>query len=232
MATTNVGAAEHDRLGRHRERDPPGGAQPVSDESSDRAVHEPDRTDGQHANQCRRHADVLGVRGRGRAHSVRSGERPDIRPLQGRAGRHARRDERSRENEPHRNLRGLGQPNFSSCRFPPKNGTFSGTFTAEVESQVGNTIGGTFTVDSRGPTTRVPFSVTITPSAISSRPRSGSACSRRPASSLAPDHNVNGSDHGRHRHGELLGTNPGAGELQCDRFRDRHANLFRGDPGT
>src|SRR4029453_15168029 len=43
------------------------------------------------------------------------------------------------------------------------NGTFSGDFTAEVESQVGNTIGGTFTVASRGSTTRVPFSVTITP---------------------------------------------------------------------
>jgi hypothetical protein len=59
---------------------------------------------------------------------------------------------------------GSGTVTLSSCRVPLNNGTFSGDFTAEVESQVGNTIGGTFTVDSRGSTTRVPFSVTITPS--------------------------------------------------------------------
>ena len=59
---------------------------------------------------------------------------------------------------------GSGAVTLSSCRLPPNNGTSSGDFTAEVTSQVGNTIGGTFTVDARGSTTRVPFSVTITPS--------------------------------------------------------------------
>ena len=61
---------------------------------------------------------------------------------------------------------GSGTVTLSSCRFPPNNGTSSGSFTAEVDSQVGNTISGTFIVESSGPSpnTRVPFTVEITPS--------------------------------------------------------------------
>jgi hypothetical protein len=61
---------------------------------------------------------------------------------------------------------GSGTVTLSSCRLPPNNGTFSGSFTAEVDSQVGNTISGTFIVESPGlsANTRVPFSVEITPS--------------------------------------------------------------------
>jgi hypothetical protein len=61
---------------------------------------------------------------------------------------------------------GSGTVTLSSCRLPPNNGTSSGSFTAEVTSQVGNTISGTFTLNSSGvgPNTRVPFSAEITPS--------------------------------------------------------------------
>jgi hypothetical protein len=61
---------------------------------------------------------------------------------------------------------GSGTVTLSSCRLPPNNGTFSGSFTAEVDSQVGNTISGTFTLESPGlsQNTRVPFTVEITPS--------------------------------------------------------------------
>jgi hypothetical protein len=59
---------------------------------------------------------------------------------------------------------GSGTATLSSCRFPPNNGTFSGSFEAEVESQVGTTISGTFTLESSGASvnTRIPFTVEIT----------------------------------------------------------------------
>jgi hypothetical protein len=61
---------------------------------------------------------------------------------------------------------GSGTVTLSSCRFPPNNGTSSGSFTAEVDSQVGSTISGTFILESPGisQNTRVPFTVEITPS--------------------------------------------------------------------
>ena len=61
---------------------------------------------------------------------------------------------------------GSGTVTLSSCRISLNNGTFSGSFETEVESQVGNTISGTFTLESSGPSanTRIPFTVDITSS--------------------------------------------------------------------
>src|SRR5262249_16690753 len=61
---------------------------------------------------------------------------------------------------------GSGSVTLSSCRLSPHNGTSSGSFTAEVTSQVGNTIDGTFTLNASGvgPNTTVPFTAEITPS--------------------------------------------------------------------
>ena len=57
---------------------------------------------------------------------------------------------------------GTGSVTLSSCLFPSNNGTFQGSFTANVTSQSGNTVSGVFRLTSGRSSTEIPFTVTLT----------------------------------------------------------------------